>query len=58
MQVVYEEMLEILFASREDLGLISISQISLSIKEHLYILGYPKLPHGFFSSDMKTFGAL
>lgn len=33
MQVVYEE-LKILFASREDLGLISFSYISLRIKGH------------------------
>lgn len=34
MQVVYEGVLKIQFASRKDLGLISISQISLRIKGH------------------------
>lgn len=50
MQVVYEEVLMIQFASREDLGLISISQIPLSVKGHFRYSTLSKNFHMDFSA--------
>lgn len=50
MQVVYEEVLKILFAFRENLGLISISKIPLSMKGHFRYSRLSKNFHMDFSA--------